>query len=83
MIFLELPLQPALVEIRPEHDAEHQIDQRGDQRDPARAIGAREETGDGPRHRHCHHQGKDGEAVHYRVIAQVAAAARPISITSA
>jgi len=84
-IFLKLPLRAAarLVELRPQGHAQDEIDQSGDQCDPARAVRADEQTGDGPRHRHCHHQGKDGEAVHYRVIAQVAAAARPISITSA
>ena len=62
--FLKLPLRAADVVIRPQHDAEREIDQRCCQRQPARAIGAEEQAHDRRDGGNREHDGKDWEAVH-------------------
>ncbi len=84
---VNLPFRGAgrLVERGPDDDAEQQVDERGAERDPARLPGRGIEAGNRAEHGHGEHQRQDREVklVHFGMIAQVAAAARPISITSA
>ena len=78
----ELPLRAAILEMAPQHDAEHEIDQRRAQRQPLGRLARQEQAGDRRDRRNGDHEGEERKAVH-RVIAQVTAAVRPISMTKA
>ena len=84
MHLLKLPLRAADIEIRPQHDAEREVDQRRRERDKARVAIAGEDTGNGGDRRDRQHQRKDRKTAHWNfTMAQLARPTRPSSITNA
>src|SRR3546814_18327416 len=58
----ELPLRAADVVIRPKDDAEREIDEGRDERNPAGSVRTEEQARDRRRHRHGEHKGENGKA---------------------
>ena len=80
----ELPLRPVGVVGGPQVDAEGEVDQGRDQRDPARAIGLEEQAQHARDQRQGDQDGEQRQSAHLaHQIAQLAAPIRPSSITSA
>ncbi|GAA3272010.1 hypothetical protein GCM10020258_47760 [Sphingomonas yabuuchiae] len=66
-MFDELPLGAAHIELRPEHDAQGEVDQRGGKRQHARTVCGEEKAGDRGNGRDRQHDGEDREALHHAI----------------
>src|SRR3546814_5155586 len=76
----ELPLRAADVVIRPKDDAEREIDEGRDERNPAGSVRTEEQARDRRRHRHGEHKGENGKAqgVHNLLLVIPAKAGIPL-----